>query len=71
MGIPSPFSFLACFECYVGILEAKTLIGHCILFKKDMNMKIGGVIHGYIALLLAIISLDSKLTCGFYECLSE
>ena len=45
MGVPFPFSFLACFEWCTGVLKAKTLIGHCILLKKVMNMKINGIIH--------------------------
>ena len=45
MGIPSPSSFLACFEWCAGVLKAKTLIDHCILLKKAMNMKIDGVIY--------------------------
>ena len=38
------------------MLEAETLIGHCILLEKAMNMKIRGVV-----LLLGVFSLDSKL----------
>ena len=33
------------FELYVGVLGAETLIGHCILLEKAMNMKSNGVIH--------------------------
>ena len=41
-----PFHYsLFVFELCARVLEAKTLIGHCILLKKAMNMKIGGVIH--------------------------
>ena len=43
------------------MLEAETLIGHYILLEKAMNMKIGGVIRGGVALLLGVFSLDSKL----------
>ena len=45
MGVPSPFLFLACFEWCTGVLKTKTLIGHCILLEKAMNMKIDEVIH--------------------------
>ena len=38
--VPSPSSFLACFEWYTGVLKAETLIGHCILLKKALNMKL-------------------------------
>ena len=44
-GVPSPSSFLACFEWCVGVLKAKTLINDYILLKKAMNMKINKVIH--------------------------
>ena len=40
MGLPSPSSFLACFEWCAGVLEANTLISYCILLEKAMNMKI-------------------------------
>ena len=53
------------------MLEAKTLIGHCILLKKAMNMKIDGIIYGCVALYSVVISLDSNLACQFYQCLSE
>ena len=45
MRVPSLSSFLACFEWYTRVIEAETLIGHCILLKKDMNMRIDRVIH--------------------------
>ena len=41
---PLDYSLLV-FEWCARVLEAETLIGHCILLKKAMNMKIGGVIH--------------------------
>ena len=41
-----PFHYsLFVFELCAGVLEAKTLIGHCILLEKAMNMKVGGIIH--------------------------
>ena len=41
-----PFDYsLFVFELCAGVLEAETLIGHCILLEKVMNMKINGVIH--------------------------
>ena len=43
--VPSPSSFLVCFEWCVGVLKAETLIGYCILLGKAINMKIGEVIH--------------------------
>ena len=43
------------------MLEAETLIGHYILLEKAMSMKISGVIHECVALLLEVFSLDSKL----------
>ena len=45
MGVPSPSSFLACFEWCARVLKAETLIGHYILLEKGMNMKISRVIH--------------------------
>ena len=36
---------LVVFELCAGVLEAETLIGHCILLEKAMNMKIGRVIR--------------------------
>ena len=33
------------FELCAEVLKAETLISHCILLKKAMNIKIGGVIH--------------------------
>ena len=44
-GVPSPSSFLACFEWCARVLEAKTLISYYILLEKAINMKIHGVIH--------------------------
>ena len=46
MGVPSPFLFLAYFKWCDGMLKAETLISHFIMLEKDMNMKLGGVIHG-------------------------
>ena len=40
-----PFFIPCSFEWYAGVLESKTLIRHCILLEKAINMKIGGVIH--------------------------
>ena len=45
MGVLFSSSFLACFEWCVGVLKVKILIGYYILLNKDMNMKIGRVIH--------------------------
>ena len=44
MGFPPLHYSLLVFELCVGVLEAETLIGHCILLEKAMNMKIDGVI---------------------------
>ena len=44
-GVPSISSFLACFEWCVGVLKVETLIGHCILLEKAMNMKISQVMQ--------------------------
>ena len=44
-GVPSFHYSVLVFEWYVGVLEAETLIGCCILLEKAMNMKIDGVIH--------------------------
>ena len=44
-GFPFLDYSLLVFELCVGVLEAETLIGHCILLEKVMNMKIGRVIH--------------------------
>ena len=41
---PLHYSLLV-FELCAGVLEAETLIGHCILLEKAMNMKIRGVIR--------------------------
>ena len=44
-GFPLLHGSLVVFEWSPGVLEAETLIGHCILLQKAMNMKIGGVIR--------------------------
>ena len=69
--VPSPSSILTCFEWCAKVLKAKTLINHNILLEKAMNMKINEKIHEETALLSTVFSFDSKLACGFYECLSE
>ena len=41
-----PFHYsLFVFELCAEVLEAETLISHCILLEKAMNIKIGGVIR--------------------------
>ena len=45
VGVPYFSSFLACFEWCVGMLKAKTLIGHCIFLEKAINIKTDGIIH--------------------------
>ena len=44
-GFPLLHCSLVVFELCAGVLEAETLIGHCILLENAMNMKIGGVIR--------------------------
>ena len=40
-----PFLIPCLYFEYPGVLEVETLIGHCILLEKTMNMKIDGVIY--------------------------
>jgi len=51
--------------------RTETLIGCYVLTEKYFNTKFSGVIHGGVALLLAVISLYSNLVFEFYRSLSK
>jgi len=51
--------------------RTETLFSCYVLLETNFNTEFGEVIHGGVALILVVFSLDYNFVCEFYESLSE